>query len=81
MYTVLVCDDDTAIQNSIKIFLENNGYNVLTASDGEECIGVIDSNEIHCLVLDIMMPRMDGLSAMLKIRERQNFPIMIISSP
>ena len=80
MYTVLVCDDDTAIQNSIKIFLENNGYNVLTASDGEECIGVIDSNEIHCLVLDIMMPRMDGLSAMLKIRERQNFPIILLSA-
>ena len=80
MYTVLVCDDDKAIQNSIKIFLENNGYNVLTASDGEECIGVIDSNEIHCLVLDIMMPRMDGLSAMLKIRESQNFPIILLSA-
>ena len=80
MYTVLVCDDDTAIQNSIKIFLENNGYNVLTASDGEECISVIDSNEIHCLVLDIMMPRMDGLSAMLKIRESQNFPIILLSA-
>ncbi len=80
MYTVLVCDDDTAIQNSIKIFLENNGYNVLTASDGEECISVIDSNEIHCLVLDIMMPRMDGLSAMLKIRETQNFPIILLSA-
>lgn len=80
MYTVLVCDDDAAIQNSIKIFLENNGYNVLTASDGEECISVIDSNEIHCLVLDIMMPRMDGLSAMLKIREKQNFPIILLSA-
>ena len=80
MYTVLVCDDDMAIQNSIKIFLENNGYNVLTASDGEECISVIDSNEIHCLVLDIMMPRMDGLSAMLKIRESQNFPIILLSA-
>lgn len=80
MYTVLVCDDDTAIQTSIKIFLENNGYNVLTASDGEECISVIDSNEIHCLVLDIMMPRMDGLSAMLKIRESQNFPIILLSA-
>ena len=52
----------------------------MTASDGEECIGVIDSNEIHCLVLDIMMPRMDGLSAMLKIRESQNFPIILLSA-
>ena len=57
MYTVLVCDDDIAIQNSIKIYLENEGYNVLTASDGEECIKVAENNEVHCLILDIMMPK------------------------
>ncbi|MDD6664991.1 MAG: response regulator transcription factor [Eubacterium coprostanoligenes] len=80
MYTVLVCDDDIAIQNSIKIYLENEGYNVLTASDGEECIKVAENNEVHCLILDIMMPKIDGLNAMLKIRENKNFPIILLSA-
>lgn len=80
MYTVLVCDDDIAIQNSIKIYLENEGYNVLTASDGEECITVAENNEVHCLILDIMMPKIDGLNAMLKIRENKNFPIILLSA-
>lgn len=80
MYTVLVCDDDIAIQNSIKIYLENEGYNVLTASDGEECIRAAENNEVHCLILDIMMPKIDGLNAMLKIRENKNFPIILLSA-
>lgn len=80
MYTVLVCDDDIAIQNSIKIYLENEGCNVLTASDGKECIKVAENNEVHCLILDIMMPKIDGLNAMLKIRENKNFPIILLSA-
>lgn len=80
MFTVLVCDDDIAIQNSIKIYLTQEGYNVLTASDGVQALDVIDNNEIHCLVLDIMMPKLDGLSAMLKIREKHNFPIILLSA-
>lgn len=80
MYTVLVCDDDIAIQNSIKIYLENDGYNVLTASDGEECIKKVENNEVHCLILDIMMPKIDGLNAMMKIRENKNIPIILLSA-
>jgi DNA-binding response OmpR family regulator len=80
MFTVLVCDDDIAILNSVKIFLQQEGYNVLTASNGREALEVISANEIHCLVLDIMMPEMDGLSAMLKIREQHNFPIILLSA-
>lgn len=80
MYTVLVCDDDIAIQNSIKIYLENDGYNVLTASDGEECIKKVENNEVHCLILDIMMPKIDGLNAMMKIRESKNIPIILLSA-
>ncbi len=80
MYTVLVCDDDTAICNSIKIYLENDGYNVLTASNGREALEIVNNNEIHCLVLDIMMPEMDGISATLKIREKYNFPIIMLSA-
>lgn len=80
MYTVLVCDDDLAIQNSIKIYLENEGYNVITANDGIECLDAISNNDIHCLVLDIMMPKMDGLTATLKIREENNIPIILLSA-
>ncbi len=80
MYTVLVCDDDLAILNSIKIYLKNDGYRVLEATNGKEALAVIENFEIHCLVLDIMMPQLDGLSAMLKIRERFNFPIILLSA-
>lgn len=80
MFTVLVCDDDLAILNSIKIYLTQDGYNVLTATNGIEALEVIENNEIHCLVLDIMMPKMDGISATLKIREKYNFPIIMLSA-
>ena len=80
MYRVLVCDDDVAILESIKIYLENEGYEVLTATDGVEALEVITENEIHCLVLDIMMPRLDGLRTTLKIREKYNFPIIFLSA-
>lgn len=80
MFTVLVCDDDLAILNSIKIYLSQEGYNVLTATNGIEALDVIEHNDIHCLVLDIMMPKMDGISATLKIRERYNFPIIMLSA-
>lgn len=80
MYNVLVCDDDTAICNSVKIYLEQEGYNVLTASNGREALEIIENDDIHCLVLDIMMPEVDGISATLKIREKYNFPIIMLSA-
>lgn len=80
MYNVLVCDDDVAILQSIKIYLENEGYNVVTAADGEEALVAVSENEIHCAVMDIMMPRLDGLRATLKIREKYNFPIIFLSA-
>ncbi len=80
MYTVLVCDDDSAILESIRIYLENEGYNVLTASDGVEAVEMVDTNEIHCLVMDVMMPRLDGLRATVKIREKHNLPIIFLSA-
>ena len=80
MYNVLVCDDDVAILNSIKIYLKNEGYNVLTAENGRKALEIIEENEIHCLVLDIMMPELDGLTATIKIREKFNFPIILLSA-
>ncbi|MDE5605660.1 MAG: response regulator transcription factor [Eubacterium sp.] len=80
METILVCDDDKAILDSIEIYLKLEGYNVLKAEDGLQALEIIEENEIHCLVLDIMMPRMDGLQATLKIREKHNFPIIMLSA-
>lgn len=80
MYNVLVCDDDSAILESLRIYLSADGYNVLCASDGVEALQLLGSNDIHCMVLDIMMPRLDGLKTTLKIREKYNFPIILLSA-
>ena len=80
MYRVLVCDDDSAILESIKIYLESEGYDVITATDGFEALKVVEENDIHCLVLDIMMPGLDGLRTTLKIRENYNIPIILLSA-
>lgn len=80
MKTVLVCDDDEAILESLRIYLDNEGYNVLTAVNGIEALRQIRGNEIHCVVLDIMMPQLDGLKTTLKIREKYNFPIILLSA-
>ncbi len=80
METVLVCDDDQAILDSIEIYLKLEGYNVLKAEDGEKALELIRDNEIHCLVLDIMMPKLDGLQATLRIRKTHSFPIIMLSA-
>lgn len=80
MYRVLVCDDDEAILESVEIYLKNEGYEVLTATNGVEALDVVSKNAIHCLVLDIMMPKMDGLKATVRIREKFNFPIILLSA-
>ncbi len=81
MQTVLVCDDDKAILDSIEIYLKAEGYNVLKAENGLQALELIKDNEIHCMVLDIMMPGMDGLQTTLKIREQQkSFPIIMLSA-
>lgn len=80
MYTVLVCDDDMAILESLNIYFCMEGYSVLTASDGLAALEQLNLHPVHCVVLDIMMPKMDGLKAMLKIREKHNFPIILLSA-
>lgn len=78
--TVLVCDDDEAILESLRIYLDNEGYRVITAVNGIDALEAICKNEIHCVVLDIMMPQLDGLKTTLKIREKYNFPIILLSA-
>ena len=80
MYNVLVCDDDEAILNSIRIYLTQEGYNVLTAVNGKQVLDIISKYELYCIVLDIMMPELDGLSTTLKVRENYNCPIILLSA-
>lgn len=75
MFTVLVCDDDAAILESLRIYLSQEGYRVLCARDGLEALEQVQGEEIHCMVLDIMMPRLDGLKTTLKLRRNIIFPL------
>jgi DNA-binding response OmpR family regulator len=77
---ILVCDDDKEICAAIKIYLENEGYKVFKAFHGVEALEVIEENVIHLVIMDVMMPRMDGLRATLKIREDKNIPVIMLSA-
>lgn len=79
-YSILVVDDDKDIVDSIAIFLENDGYSVLKAYDGIQALEVLEAKNIHLLLLDIMMPKLDGIKAVLKIRENKNIPIILVSA-
>jgi DNA-binding response OmpR family regulator len=79
-YTVLVVDDDKEIREGIEIYLRNEGLIVCKAQDGIEAIDVLNEREVHLILLDIMMPRMDGISATFKIREQKNIPIIMLSA-
>lgn len=77
---ILVCDDDIAIVNAIEIYLKNEGYEVIKAYNGHEAIQLLEDNTIHLIIMDVMMPLMDGLSATHKIREKHNIPVLMLSA-
>ena len=79
-FKVLVADDDQDIRDGIEIYLKNDGYDVLKAADGLEALELLEANEVHLLILDIMMPNMDGITATFKIREARNIPIIMLSA-
>ena len=80
MSKILVCDDDKEIVEAIEIYLTQEGYEVVKAYDGQEALKVLKETPIHLLVIDVMMPRLDGIRATLKIREENNMPIIILSA-
>ena len=80
MYTVLVCDDDKEIVEAIEIYLSQEGYQILKAYDGEQALKVLSEEKVDLLVIDVMMPRLDGIRATLKIREKLSLPIIILSA-
>lgn len=74
MANILVCDDDREIVDAIEIYLSQDGYKIYKAYDGEQAIQILDKEDIHLLIMDIMMPRLDGIRATLKIREYSSIP-------
>ena len=80
MANILVCDDDKDIVEAISIYLEQEGYTVLKAYDGVEAINALRSQSVDLLIIDIMMPKLDGIRATLKIREENPLPIIILSA-
>ena len=80
MYNILICDDEKDIVNALKIYLKDAGYTFFTAADGLEALDVLRNEEIHLILMDIMMPRLDGITAMTKIRETSNVPIILLTA-
>lgn len=80
MYHILVCDDEKDIVTVLGIYLKSDGYQVYEAYNGKEALDIIRSKEIHLVLMDIMMPEMDGIEAMVKIREISNVPVILLTA-
>lgn len=80
MYNILICDDDQDIINALKIYLNDSSYSLFEANNGIDALSVIDKNDIHLVLMDIMMPMMDGISAMVRIREKSNVPVILLTA-
>ena len=80
MYNVLICDDQPDIVNALKIYLTPEGYNLFEAFTGQEALDIVRKNDIHLILLDVMMPVMDGITATSKIREFSNAPIILLTA-
>lgn len=80
MYQILLCDDEKDIINALKIYLENENYSFLEAANGEEAVRIVREQEVHLVVMDIMMPVMDGIQAMVEIRKNSNVPVILLTA-
>ena len=80
MYNVLICDDEKDIVNALKIYLSTEGYTLFEAYNGQEALDIVRHHEIHLILMDIMMPQMDGLSAMIELRQDRNIPVILLTA-
>lgn len=80
MYNILICDDERDIVNALKIYLNDAEYTLFEAFDGKQALKVVEEHDIHLVLLDIMMPEMDGIEAMVKIREKSNVPVILLTA-
>lgn len=79
-YTILVCDDDTDISSALEIYLRQEGYDVIRAANGLQAISAVQLQTIHLILMDVMMPELDGLQAAVAIRQHSNVPILFLSA-
>lgn len=80
MYNLLICDDDRDIRNALKIYLSGEGYKIFEAENGFDAVEIISREEIHLVLMDIMMPKMDGVSATARLRESCNVPVIFLTA-
>ena len=80
MYNILICDDEQDIRRALGIYLAGEGYGVLQAENGKEAVDIIGNEEIHLVLMDIMMPIMDGMAAMTAIRQKSNIPVILLTA-
>lgn len=80
MYSILICDDEPDIVSALKIYLTSPDMTIFTAGNGREALDILEREEIHLILMDIMMPVMDGISAMVKIREKSNIPVILLTA-
>lgn len=80
MYRILLCDDEKDIVNALKIYLHDANYELLEAYNGKQALDIISREEVHLILMDIMMPEMDGITAMVKIREQCNVPVILLTA-
>ena len=80
MYNILVCDDERDIVSALRIYLEPEGYRVLEAYNGQEALEVLSREQVHLVLLDIMMPKLDGISTIARLRERSNVPVIMLTA-
>ena len=79
-YNILICDDEKDIVSALKIYLEAEGYQTFAAANGKEALAILDREDIHLVLLDIMMPVMDGVSALARLREYSNVPVILLTA-
>jgi DNA-binding response OmpR family regulator len=77
---ILICDDDKEIASAIAVYLQNEGYGTLLAYDGLQALSILEQGDIHLIIMDVMMPKLDGLRATMEIRRERNIPIIMLSA-
>lgn len=80
MYNILICDDEKDIVSALKIYLSSENYNIFEANTGKEALECVKNNDIHLILMDIMMPEMDGIAATVKLREEYNIPVIMLTA-
>ena len=80
MHTILICDDEPDIVAALKIYLRAEGYNTLEASDGKQALEILERHDVHLLLLDVMMPVMDGIETLAVLRQTHNLPVIMLTA-